>query len=933
MTDLTTYLNRGNADLIYLVELNACLLADGSLLPLYFSSRPFYAADKQFLPCISSLSDLDRAGNDTMEPAYLPTWGDINFFITGAYKPDAENVIPWNLLLYKDTYTFVGQSLTIKIGVAGDNYADFTIIFTGQIGEVSWTDTELTFTIYDKAQELETKYPDYELPESDQVEEDSWDQSVPIVLGEVKNYTPVLIKTDSITEGGVTYTDKYALACHTIASLTNVYFDQIVASTPSQYLFTKTDVSPPHKDTIGGGTVLISAFGPYTGSLLQAKWIIQIDSITALNSAGNSGSEVGLSTFRWKIEGDADWQEEGILTWLLEYDSTTLAKSPAAGAAVMAVSGTYTGDCKLSYKVKVVRAGDIEDATPPRIIWSDDGGMTWQPNDEGSWTPIASAPGVMSVVAFNPYDVVRVEITTGGNVGGAVRFKWSNDGGTTWTTGVTIPDTSPITLFSGYQIQFTAPGEVGVDDYDIGDAGGTALAVDVLSVDPPTIPCSSESIAFNRGLSAAFSGTGVYTPNFSWTPVAVAPGVCSFVSYEQPDIHSPGLNVQIEITTAGNADGTARFKWTNDGGSTWTSNVVIVDDQPLEIFDGFFVQFTNPNIPGVDDYDLGDTGLLTWDYTPAFVVDDIWTFTFKEIPIPLADGVSIQFITQAEQDFYLYDEFSFILMSTILVKFSDTTDLTIDAKGLINPSTDLFADTIGQIIYSLIRVFVEWEDADFDLLSFDAFDIAIPYTIGLVIDSLESITSIIDTLLTGIPTLYSITIAGKFYIQELVLPSGIPVLSITNEQIMDLPEFNQLPDITKRVYLEYDKNYTTNTSKDLSGVSQERLAWLKRGNRSISRKDDSILVNYPMASDLGPLETVLNLRADAGALADKLLALYQVPHETVNVQIGLQSVQLDIGDVVMITRDTFGQDAGQLYMVQGVSINFTDKQSTVTLWR
>lgn len=920
MTDLTTYLNRGNADLIYLVELNACLLTDGSLLPLYFSSRPFYAADKQFLPCISSLSDLDRAGNDTMDPAYLPTWGDISFLITGAYKPDAENAIPWNLLLYKDTYTFAGQSLTIKIGVVGDNYTDFTTIFTGQVGEVSWTDAELTFTIYDKAQELETKYPDYELPESEQVEEDSWDQSVPIVLGEVKNYTPVLIKTDSIIEGGVTYTDKYALACHTIASLTNVYFDQVVASTPSQYLFKKTDVSPPHKDTIEGGTVTINSYGPYTGSLLQAKWIIQIDSITALNSQGVSGSEVGLATFRWKLEGDAAWRGEGLLTWKLGYDSTTLVKSPAVGAGVMAISGDYTGDCNLTYLAKITRTGDIGGAIPPQFIFSDDGGVAWLPDNSATWTPVAAAPGVSSVTAFNSGDSVLWEITTAGNVGGAVRFKWSRDGGANYTTDVSIPDTDPIELFTGFWIQFTAPGEIGVDDYDVGDAGESSSAIDILDTDP---------IALNRGLSAAFSGDGDFRDNSVWRIVDDAVGVMTIASCDPA--YDENL-LEVEITTAGQLGGAVRFKWQYDTGG-WTTDAEIPTTDPIQLFVGLEVQFTTEM--SLNDYDVGDNWVNIPVYYPALIQDDMWTFAFKEIAIPLEDSVSIQFTTQAGQDFYLLDEFSFILMSTILVKLSDTTDLTIDAKGLLSPRTTppVFASTVAQMIYSLIRVFSEWEDTDFDLLSFDAFDVAIPYTAGLVIDSPESITSIIDTLLTGIPAIYSITIAGKFYIQELLVPSGIPVLYITDEQIMDLPEFNQLPDITKRVYLEYDKNYTTNTSKDLSGVSQERLAWLKRGNRSISRKDDSILVNYPMASDLGPLETVLNLRTDAGALADKLLALYQVPHETVDIQIGLQSAQLDIGDVVMITRDTFGQDAGQLYIVQGISINFTDKQSTVTLWR
>jgi hypothetical protein len=84
------------------------------------------------------------------------------------------------------------------------------------------------------------------------------------------------------------------------------------------------------------------------------------------------------------------------------------------------------------------------------------------------------------------------------------------------------------------------------------------------------------------------------------------------------------------------------------------------------------------------------------------------------------------------------------------------------------------------MIYALVSVFAGWEDADFDLPSFDAFAIAIPYAAGLVIDSPDGITSIIDTLLSGIPALYSIKIAGKFYIQEITVPSGTPVLSITD---------------------------------------------------------------------------------------------------------------------------------------------------------
>lgn len=711
MTTLSTLLDRGNIAWVYLVELNVRKLADGSIVPLYFSNRPVYFADKQFLPAVSSLSDLDRAANDTMSPAYLPTYGDLTIFISGTYKPDADNSKEWNLLLYKDTYTMQGQGVVIKIGLETDPYANFTTVFEGKVGEVTWTDLELTLTLYDKAKDLEANIPDYELPESEHVIEDSWEQTVPLIIGEVKNYTPTLI--NSGIAGA--YPCKYALACHAIDSLVTVYFNQIVATSPAQYLFTQMDISPPKKDSALGGSALMDAFGPYSGLLFKANWLIRVDSITIPNSQGSFGPGIGLATFKWSMDNGLTWQAENELTWKLGFDPTTLVEYPTAGGT-MVVTGDYTGDWKRTYKVKV---------------------------------------------------------TLGGTVGVVVypQFTWSEDDGATWSSPIDIPNASPIYL--------------------------------------------------NRGLSVAFTG--------------------------------------------------------------------------------------------------------------ALALNGVWTWTFTEIPIPLADGVSIQFYPQDGQNFFVGDEWSFILMSTISISFSDSTDLTIDAKGLVSPVTGLFAGTIGEMIRAMIVQFTDWSSAVFDTASFTAFDIAIPYSAGLVVDSQDSITSIIDKLLTGIPAIYSITVAGQFYLQELIVPTGPATLELTDTQIMDLPGFSQIPDITKRVILQYDTNYTTNSS-EIAGVSQERIAWLKLGYRQVSRRDESVKVNYPLAADMDPLETVINTRANAILLADKLLSLYKVPHETIEIVIKLQGVLLNIGNCVKVTRTSFAQ-SGQFYIVQGVSINFTDGESTLTLWR
>jgi len=887
---------------IFLITASVMRVADGAIIPLYFSDYPADRLSRFYLPCIKEMPRLTRQSNDTLTPNHVPTWGDLTLWAKDLeYKPDGANSISWREML-SSAYTFIGQDLVLKVGGEEFAEADYYTLFSGHIGGVSWDvgDGTITFRLYDKAQELDLKIPSFELGESVFVDEDSWNQLIPLPLGTVKNYKPILVR--ETTPGSCLY----ALAGAVIHALDNIYYNGAPAGA-GLWTFKQKDVSPANKD--GEGSASLETFGTYAGVAVQQEWLVQIDSITALNSQGNSGPEVGLATFRYSTDQGLTWQS-GFLTWNLAPDTVT--KSPAAGAAVMAVSGDYSGDCKLNYQVKVVRGGDIGDAIPPRIIWSDDGGVTWQPDEDGSWTPVASAPGVMSVTAFNPYDVVQVEITTGGDVGGAVRFKWSNDGGITWTEDNQIPDTSPIELFSGYSVQFTAPGEPGVDDYDAGDAGGTALAVDVLSVDPPTIPPTSLSIPLNRGLSAVFSGDGISTPTWNWVPVGSAPGAGSVVAGDP-------LDVELTITLGG-ACGVATFDWVigaNSGSGTTSTS-------PQEILTGYQVQFTAPGVPGVDDYDTGDGSSLGSSYTPAFVVNDLWAFTFKEIPIPLADGVAVQFYTQSGQDFELFDQWRFRLISTVLCAgLEDTTDVTADVKGMVTPVDLTAVDTAADIIRAVIAAWAGWDtEADFIGTIMEAFNTAIPYKLGLLVDSPTAISEIIDMLLTGIPAVYSITLDGKFYLKEIVDPAGAPSLSLTDVEYFPSRTGEKNSDnFYRRVYVRYDRNWSTN--KNASGVSQARQQWLSQEWRQISRHNLD-LEDSREAHDLGPQDTCLIDRDEAALLAQKNLDLYNTRREIQQVETKIQPFRRNIWDIVAID--------GALFALQGLELDMYDR-SQLTVWR
>jgi hypothetical protein len=796
---------------IYLVELSAVKVTDLSTVALYLANHPYATAgggSKFFVPCVSGLPRLTRQSNDTLDPNHVPSWGELEILVEPDYRPDAGRTVSWNTLLSPD-YNFLGQPLTIKVGGEDFAYADFQTVFSGRIGGVSWKDNLATFTIYDKARDLAKKIPDYELPESPRVIEGSWDQAVPIVLGSVRNYKPVLINTG--LPGSYPY--KYALAAHVLHAVDAVYFNGLEYYSPAHWIWTQQDVSPSRKD--GDGSAIMDTYGPYTGAALEVNWLVQIDSVTG-------GTEVGQATFRWSMDGGATWAGEGLLTWNLGYDPDSLEKTVSIGQATIEVSGTFADTQKLIYQVKISREGNIGGATPPQFIWSDDGGATWSdPIDIEDGDPISLSHGMSAAFA------------SAGGVIGAV----TND----YSEGRPLP-------------------------------GGTMAT------------------------SGAYSGDATKT-------------------YE------------IVIAVAGDI-GVATFQW-RDGGD-W-SDPILTSETPILLSNGVYVEFHGVGA-GYDDFYAGDA--FSFNCYPQFCEEETWTWTEKEIPIPLDDGVSVQFIGQDGQDFYLWDEWEFILMSTLsLPAVGETTDVTLDARGLISPATGAHAGTIGEIIRSLGVIFAGWDqDDDFDTGALAAFDAAIPYQVGLVVDSPTEISQIFDDILEGIPAIYSITLAGKFFIAEQTAPTGDPVIELTDVEIIEPPEGAiDHEHLYRRVYVHYDRNWNTNQSA--SGVSQERLEWLRREWRQVSARDEDVLLTYPWAQDLGPLDTALIQRDEAIDLADKLLGLYKERRENLTVVTKIAPFTLGLWDMVTLKRNKFSLDAGELFAVVGLELDFSAAEATITLWR
>ena len=136
--------------------------------------------------------------------------------------------------------------------------------------------------------------------------------------------------------------------------------------------------------------------------------------------------------------------------------------------------------------------------------------------------------------------------------------------------------------------------------------------------------------------------------------------------------------------------------------------------------------------------------------------------------------------------------------------------------------------------------------------------------------------------------------------------------------------------LLKSGYLNYDHNPNVCVT-GAKYVGAARRKWLAREWRRVSSREDTVQDVYPWATDLGPIDTVLIDREDAQALCDKMLDLYKVKRETMQITIGPQGFLLNLGDVVRVVRPSYGLDAN--FRILGTENDFSSNRCRLTLWR
>lgn len=223
--------------------------------------------------------------------------------------------------------------------------------------------------------------------------------------------------------------------------------------------------------------------------------------------------------------------------------------------------------------------------------------------------------------------------------------------------------------------------------------------------------------------------------------------------------------------------------------------------------------------------------------------------------------------------------------------------------------------------------------------SFNTLDAAVPYEMGLYIDSEETGISALGRLLSSIGAYIIPNESGQFTAGRISF--GTPVGTITvDDAHADRGGVGlfQNPDTEAnvpcwRVVLRYQKLHRTLDNGSMAGCAAMNEPWksyLMTEWREVTAENATVKTNHPLAQEF-IVETCIDSQANAQAEANRLLSMYSVRRDVMTFDM-IMTESYKLGDTVNVLLPRFGYDSGRQMIVIGRVMDFRRDMCTLTLW-
>lgn len=270
---------------------------------------------------------------------------------------------------------------------------------------------------------------------------------------------------------------------------------------------------------------------------------------------------------------------------------------------------------------------------------------------------------------------------------------------------------------------------------------------------------------------------------------------------------------------------------------------------------------------------------------------------------------------------------------TISFASKPSNTITLDVRGRVSATLGGFVSYAGQLIEDILRTFYGAAASDIDADAFSAYNSARPWPMGIYLTAKQDLKTVIDSILSGMLTIFTNTRAGLWTIRPLFDTSGVPDW-VVHERDIKRNSYRSRPNRNTpawKVTIDGRRNWTTISDPD-AAVSEADKAWLTESFQQRAAEDSDIQTLYPKALELGPHQTYLQETAHMEALAQEWLDLVGQERADDSFTTKFKGILPALGDLVQVQPDLLGSADPKLFRVLGSSEDHANLQITPELW-
>lgn len=246
--------------------------------------------------------------------------------------------------------------------------------------------------------------------------------------------------------------------------------------------------------------------------------------------------------------------------------------------------------------------------------------------------------------------------------------------------------------------------------------------------------------------------------------------------------------------------------------------------------------------------------------------------------------------------------------------------------------------TAAQVIYAVATGPGGIAGGDVVAADIAALDAANSAEVGIYIGEESTVRAALDEIANSVGAWWGFDRLGQFRAQRLELPSGTPVATISEVEIIKIDRIattDQGAGVPSwRVVLNHKKFYAAQESDIAGVVTDARRAEIRNVWRSTVAEDAAVKTAHPLAPQLDFYTLLIDSTA-AGTESSRRLTLYKTRRDRFAVRVALDAAlaaAIDLGTVVRAVHTRFGLAAGKDFRVLGLQPDARTNMLDLSLW-